>query len=93
MRRITRFVTAYVGAAFQVVVMGSTSRLAEEAGVLRRASTPRGPGTGPPRSAVCFASNEHHRVRGHYVPPAEGTRTGSVRSRRTCLTVRPGSPT
>ncbi|MFF4356602.1 hypothetical protein [Streptomyces sp. NPDC001604] len=35
-RRITRFVTAYVGAAFQVVVMGSTSRLAEEAGVLRR---------------------------------------------------------
>ncbi|MGW1745161.1 hypothetical protein ACWCRD_06005 [Streptomyces sp. NPDC002092] len=35
-RRITRFVTAYFGAAFQVVVMGSTSRLAKEAGVLRR---------------------------------------------------------
>ncbi|MGW3124453.1 hypothetical protein ACWDBW_46410 [Streptomyces sp. NPDC001107] len=34
--RITRFVTAYFGAAFQVVVMGSTCRLAEEAGVLRR---------------------------------------------------------
>ncbi|MGW2565719.1 hypothetical protein [Streptomyces sp. NPDC001537] len=36
MRRITRFVTAYFGAAFQVVVMGSTGRLAKEAGVLRR---------------------------------------------------------
>jgi hypothetical protein len=29
-RRISRFVTAYFGAAFQVVVMGSTGRLAEE---------------------------------------------------------------
>lgn len=38
-RRISRFVTAYFGAAFQVIVMGSmgdTDRLAEEAGVLRR---------------------------------------------------------
>lgn len=35
-RRISRFVTAYFGAAFQVIVMGSTGRLAEEAGVLRR---------------------------------------------------------
>ncbi|GAA2502768.1 hypothetical protein [Streptomyces longisporus] len=35
-RRITRFVTAYIGAAFQVVVMGSTTRLAEEAGILHR---------------------------------------------------------
>jgi hypothetical protein len=35
-RRISRFVTAYFGAAFQVIVMGSTGRLAEEAGILRR---------------------------------------------------------
>ena len=35
-RRISRFVTAYFGAAFQVIVMGGTGRLAEEAGVLRR---------------------------------------------------------
>lgn len=35
-RRISRFLSAYVGAAFQVVVMGGTGRLAEEAGVLRR---------------------------------------------------------
>ena len=35
-RRITRFVTAYFGAAFQVVVMGATGRLAKEAGVLHR---------------------------------------------------------
>ncbi|MCD9879998.1 hypothetical protein [Streptomyces guryensis] len=38
-RRISRFVGAYFGAAFQVIVMGSmgnTQRLAEEAGVLRR---------------------------------------------------------
>ena len=38
-RRITRFVTAYFGAAFQVVVMGSTTHLAAEAGVLHRGHT------------------------------------------------------
>ncbi|WP_406438454.1 hypothetical protein OHB00_27360 [Streptomyces sp. NBC_00631] len=38
-RRISRFVTAYFGAAFQVVVMGSTGRLAAEAGVIRRDHT------------------------------------------------------
>lgn len=35
-RRISRFVTAYVGAAFQVIVLGSTGHSAEEAGVRRR---------------------------------------------------------
>jgi hypothetical protein len=35
-RRISRFVTAYVGAAFQVIVLGSTGHPAEEAGVHRR---------------------------------------------------------
>jgi hypothetical protein len=35
-RRISRFVTAYFGAAFQVVLMGSMGHPAEEAGVLRR---------------------------------------------------------
>ncbi|MEU9456416.1 hypothetical protein [Streptomyces sp. NPDC048277] len=34
-RRFSRFVAAYLGAAFQVVVMGGTDRLAEETGVLR----------------------------------------------------------
>ncbi|RPF24880.1 hypothetical protein [Streptomyces sp. TLI_185] len=35
-RRISRFITAYVGAAFQVIVLGSTGRPAEEAGVRLR---------------------------------------------------------
>ncbi|MFJ8360435.1 hypothetical protein [Streptomyces sp. NPDC093984] len=34
-RRISHFVTAYVGAAFQVVVLGGPGRLTEEAGVRR----------------------------------------------------------
>ncbi|WP_367321842.1 hypothetical protein [Streptomyces sp. HUAS ZL42] len=35
-RSISRFVTAYVGAAFQVIVLGGTGHLPEEAGVRRR---------------------------------------------------------
>ena len=35
-RRIARFVTAYVGAAFQVVVLGGTGHPEEAAGVRRR---------------------------------------------------------
>lgn len=35
-RTILRFVTAYVGATFQVIVLGITGRAAAEAGVLRR---------------------------------------------------------
>ena len=35
-RRISRFVTAYLGAAFQVIVLGTTGHAAAEAGVLRR---------------------------------------------------------
>jgi len=35
-RRISHFVTAYVGAAFQVIVLGGTGHLSEEAGVRRR---------------------------------------------------------
>ncbi|WP_276619265.1 hypothetical protein [Streptomyces gilvus] len=38
-RRISRFVTAYIGAAFQVVVLGTTGHAATEAGVLRRDHT------------------------------------------------------
>jgi hypothetical protein len=38
-RRISRFVTAYVGAAFQVIVLGGTGHLSEEAGVRRRRHT------------------------------------------------------
>ncbi|MFE2584733.1 hypothetical protein [Streptomyces sp. NPDC059378] len=38
-RRISRFVAAYVGTAFQVIVLGGTGRLAEEAGVRRRHHT------------------------------------------------------
>jgi hypothetical protein len=38
-RRITRFLSAYFGAAFQVVVMGGTGCPAEEAGVLHRGPT------------------------------------------------------
>ena len=34
-RRISRFVTAYIGAAFQVIVLGSTGHPTEEAGVHR----------------------------------------------------------
>lgn len=35
-RKISRFVTIFVGAAFQVIVLGGTGDLAEEAGVVRR---------------------------------------------------------
>ncbi|WP_294004117.1 hypothetical protein [Streptomyces sp.] len=35
-RRIARFVTAYVGAAFQVLVLGGTGHLPEAAAVRRR---------------------------------------------------------
>jgi hypothetical protein len=35
-RRISLFVTAYVGAAFQVIVLGGTGHLPAEAGVRRR---------------------------------------------------------
>ncbi|WP_258053263.1 hypothetical protein [Streptomyces sp. Ru72] len=38
-RRISSFVTAYVAAAFQVIVLGGTGHLPEEAGVLRRRPT------------------------------------------------------
>ncbi|MFC7263005.1 hypothetical protein [Streptomyces lutosisoli] len=38
-RRISRIVTAYVGAAFQVIVLGGTGHLVEEAGVRRRRHT------------------------------------------------------
>ncbi|WP_280117522.1 hypothetical protein [Streptomyces griseorubiginosus] len=38
-RRISRFVTAYIRAAFQVVVLGTTGHAAAEAGVLRRDHT------------------------------------------------------
>lgn len=38
-RRNFRFVTAYVGAAFQVIVLGGTGHLSEEAGVRRRRHT------------------------------------------------------
>ncbi|MGQ5634299.1 MULTISPECIES: hypothetical protein [unclassified Streptomyces] len=34
-RRISRFVTAYARAAFQVIVLGGTGHLAEQAGVHR----------------------------------------------------------
>ncbi|MFF4213291.1 hypothetical protein ACFYZE_28905 [Streptomyces sp. NPDC001796] len=37
--RISRFVTAYVGAAFQVIVLGGTGHLPKEAGVRRRRPT------------------------------------------------------
>ncbi len=35
-RRISRFVTAFVGAAFEVIVLGGTGPRAQEAGVVRR---------------------------------------------------------
>ncbi|MET7487228.1 hypothetical protein [Streptomyces sp. NPDC005538] len=35
-RKISRLVTIFVGAAFQVIVLGLTGDLAEEAGVVRR---------------------------------------------------------
>ncbi|MFE9169096.1 hypothetical protein [Streptomyces kebangsaanensis] len=35
-RRISRFVTAYIGAAFQVIILGGTGHLSEEAGLRRR---------------------------------------------------------
>ncbi|WP_267132807.1 MULTISPECIES: hypothetical protein [Streptomyces] len=35
-RRISRLVTAYFGAAFQVIVLGGTGHLPREAGVRRR---------------------------------------------------------
>ncbi|MFK4099314.1 hypothetical protein ACI2L1_04365 [Streptomyces sp. NPDC019531] len=35
-RRISRFVTAFVGAAFQVIVLGGTGDLAQEAGLVRQ---------------------------------------------------------
>ncbi|MGW2826760.1 hypothetical protein ACWC24_38160 [Streptomyces sp. NPDC001443] len=38
-RRIFRFVTAYVGTAFRVIVLGGAGHLAEEAGVRRRRHT------------------------------------------------------
>ncbi|MEV6741032.1 hypothetical protein AB0N14_30570 [Streptomyces sp. NPDC051104] len=38
-RRISRFVTVYVGAAFQVIVLGGTGHLPEEAAVRRRRPT------------------------------------------------------
>ncbi|MGW7386811.1 hypothetical protein [Streptomyces sp. NPDC054794] len=44
------------------------------------------------RALKLFASNDHYRIRGHYTPPANGAQTGSVWSRWTYLTVRPGSP-
>ncbi|WP_268867502.1 hypothetical protein [Streptomyces blattellae] len=38
-RRISHFVTAYVSAAFQVIVLGGTGHLPEAAGVRRRRPT------------------------------------------------------
>ncbi|MGC9538284.1 hypothetical protein [Streptomyces sp. UG1] len=38
-RRISRFVTAYFGAAFQVIVLGGTGHLPAGAGVRRRRHT------------------------------------------------------
>ncbi len=38
-RRISRFVTAFLGAAFQVIVLGGTGHQAQEAGVVRRRHT------------------------------------------------------
>jgi len=38
-RGISRFVTAFIGAAFQVIVLGSAGHPTEEAGVRRRHHT------------------------------------------------------
>lgn len=38
-RRISRFVTAYARAAFQVIVLGGTAHLSEQAGVRRHRPT------------------------------------------------------
>ncbi|WP_316749781.1 hypothetical protein [Streptomyces herbicida] len=44
------------------------------------------------RALNLFTSNDHYRIRGSYTPPTKGAQTGSVWSRWTYLTVRPGSP-
>ncbi|MFC3573621.1 hypothetical protein ACFOZ0_10135 [Streptomyces yaanensis] len=44
------------------------------------------------RALKLFTNNDHYRVRAHYTPPAKGAQTGSVWSKWTYLTVRPGSP-
>ena len=61
-----------------------------------------GPGTGsgtrPDSLAVAGGTlrfgygNDRYRIRGHCTPPAKGAQTAGVWSRRTYLTVRPGSP-